>query len=139
MRELRKLTNNNSRKIFGLYRHFSNEGWLTFKQAHALLANVNAKPFTEEQTIARMRLRRAFNIAKEDMNPDLFIRITRDLDIVLFGGQLDNRVLISWERLPKLNGMRVAGFCSEALWRPIGLRKAYILLNKEIFFDESKE
>jgi hypothetical protein len=140
--ELRFLTDPKARKPFGVKREFNvRNGLQTTVEAFRELDEIQDKPSTHEQQKAFMRLKRAFELTPRDCNPDLWIKIVNDLDIILFGGTLHRKVYVSWEELPKWRGKRMDGICVEAPSTFFSLGsgdKAHVMLNKEMFFTYSK-
>lgn len=108
---------------------------LPLSEVHAALAwHLRQRP-NEHQSIALLRLSTAFAVPKSGLTPDLFIKAANDLDVVLFGGVLSQRTLISWEDLSTQNGRLLRGTCLGGKLR----FKVQIKLDRACFFVDSKE
>ncbi|KAK5127626.1 hypothetical protein LTR85_006967 [Meristemomyces frigidus] len=101
---------------------------------HGLLAWHLRMPLDDNQLAELTRLQTAF-ATKSALTPDLFIKVVRDLDTILFQGTLKGRTLISWEELPTRDGHLLRGSCSGGMLR----FKIKIRLGKTCFFSDRKE
>jgi len=109
------------------------------KQAHRnLIANLS-QPANGKQTAALFRLRMAFATMKDDLRPEFFAPVVRDLDMVLFDGRLSNRILIDWTEMPSTSPRMVRGVSSPHRISRSGIAKVRIRLNKAAFASDSKE
>ncbi|KAH9828357.1 hypothetical protein Tdes44962_MAKER09371 [Teratosphaeria destructans] len=130
-------------------------GHLGYQKTLEHLAELQVLPRTATQEAARLRLRGAWDRPPSETNPDLFIKIVHDLDSLLFSGELDGRLLVTWEdkvtpflhpgvppdkqphphfrRYPDRWHDALRGWCNPASFRLLGLQKAHICLNKDLY------
>lgn len=77
----------------------SNHRRVSAQRAHRNLIADLCQPMNGKQTAARFRLRMAFAMTKEHLNPEFFTPVIRDLDTVLFSGCLGDRIFVEWKDL----------------------------------------
>ncbi|KAK3677662.1 Bifunctional purine biosynthetic protein ADE5,7 [Recurvomyces mirabilis] len=69
---------------------------VTLTQAHLLLKHAAGQRLTWAQMAARQRLLEAHRSPHGTRSPGLLIKMVNDLDTILFGGALRNRILVHW-------------------------------------------
>ena len=101
-----------------------------------LIANLS-QPMNGKQTAALFRLRMAFLVPKEDLRPEFFTPVIKDLDTVLFSGCLGDRILVEWKDMPSKSRRTLLGVSL-----PYGICKisrVHIRLNIAMFEVSTKE
>ena len=73
---------------------------LDWREAHQRLNAFLHSSWPQKRRQTRQRLWEAYNLPLFERTPDLYIKAFNDLDEVLFGGVLKNRVRIAWEHIP---------------------------------------
>lgn len=109
------------------------------QQAHQyLLSHLDSFP-DARQIAALSRLRVAFSVAKEHLNPDSFNSVIADLDTVLFNGCLSDKMIINWAEMPATSRCILRGICLPQGVDHSGITKVCIPLNKAMLRLEPKE
>jgi len=107
------------------------------RQAHSqLLASLN-QPANGKQTAALFRLRVAFSTTKEHLSPEFFAAVIGDLDTVLFGGCLSDRVSFDWKDMPATSRDMLRGVSLPH--GVIGMSKVSIRLSIAMLAVDTKE
>jgi hypothetical protein len=109
------------------------------KQAHRNLIASLSQPANGKQTATLFRLRTAFPMTEEHLRPEFFAPVFADLDTVLFGGCLRNRMLVDWANMPSISPRMVRGVSSPHRISISGIAKVRIRLNKAVFESDTKE
>ncbi|KAM0700581.1 hypothetical protein Q7P35_012302 [Cladosporium inversicolor] len=111
--------------------------WVSPQQAQRDLIINLSQPMNGKQTAALFRLREAFSTTKEDLSPEFFAPVIKDLDTVLFSGCLGGRILVDWTDMPTTSRRILRGV---SLPRGVSrVSKVYIRLNRAMFEADSKE
>ena len=109
---------------------------ISLKEAHRRLETYAHKSPTQRQQEARQRLLQAYDLPRERMTQDLFIKIFNDLDILLFHGLLQKRVRVRWDNftneqlgLPLDNKGPVGAYTLGPQWLKQHVERTEIVLN----------
>ena len=107
------------------------------QQAQRDLTADLSHPMNGKQTAALFRLRMAFSTTKEDLSPEFFAPVIKDLDTILFNGCLGDRTLVDWVDMPSTSRRTLRGVSL-----PRGVSRIFrvdIRLNRAMFAADSKE
>ena len=109
---------------------------LDLKGAHKTLNKFFSTKCTRKQREARWRLLRACKCPEVDHTPGLLIKVSNDVDLVLFGGLLRNRVRVRWDNTPTdlEPGNMYFGCLWDAIWLRQHVERTSIVLNASVDF-----